>query len=407
MKKKYLALVMAAILLCGCSNEPQISTVEAGKIAEETPSKITFDGNSIANSNTENMLPDTTSDGNSKEEKTPSETPSSGDSSNEWGVKVDADVTVTQGAKYGVYYPTFKTYSEAEAFEIKQKLLGDTNAEFIKVDAHGDYNYIWETGDISLVVHGGAGSFDINGDYAVFINNIFGPPRPGSQSNADHFTQCELDFCTREQAVNAVAEILAELGVNVADDPETYSISLPDLLTEVEYDRVNNPFWAENYPEVIGKKYECYYIKFNAELGGIPIYNEMINYRTVPNLATGNPEITAIYSANGLQYLYVDMYPASFELAEEITELVSAEDAAQIAVSKYVDVAGQTAVNIDKITLMYVFLPKGNDPSTKFVPAWICSGTIREVSTERGPIPTESVERLDIIIDARTGQEII
>ncbi|MCH5209253.1 MAG: hypothetical protein J1F04_10225, partial [Oscillospiraceae bacterium] len=324
-----------------------------------------------------------------------------------WGVKVDADVTVAQGATYGVYYPTFKTYSEAEAFEIKQKLMGDIDAEFIKVDSHGDYNYIWETEDISLVVRGGAGSFAIDGDYAIFINDIFGPPRPGSQSNADHFTQCELDFCTREQAVNAVAEILAELEVSVADDPEVFSIALPDLLNEAEYNRVNHPYWAENYPEVIGKEYECYYIKFNAELGGVPIYNELINYTTVPDLITGNPEIKAIYSADGLKYLYVDMYPVGFELAEEITKLVSAEDAAQLAVSKYADVAGQTAVNIDKITLMYVFLLKGNDPSVKFVPAWICSGTIRAVSTERGKTPIESIKKLDIIIDARTGQEII
>lgn len=388
MKKKYLALVIAAMLLCGCSNEPQISTVEAGKIAEETPSKITF-GNDL---NTENQS---------------SKTPSSGGSSDEWGVKVDADVTVAQGATYGVYYPTFKTYSEAEAFEIKQKLMGDIDAEFIKVDSHGDYNYIWETEDISLVVRGGAGSFAIDGDYAIFINDIFGPPRPGSQSNADHFTQCELDFCTREQAVNAVAEILAELEVSVADDPEVFSIALPDLLNEAEYNRVNHPYWAENYPKVIGKEYECYYIKFNAELGGVPIYNELINYTTVPDLITGNPEIKAIYSADGLKYLYVDMYPVGFELAEEITKLVSAEDAAQLAVSKYADVAGQTAVNIDKITLMYVFLLKGNDPSVKFVPAWICSGTIRAVSTERGKTPIESIKKLDIIIDARMGQEII
>lgn len=407
MKKKYLALIVAAMLLCGCSNEPQISTVEAGKIVEETPSKITFGGDSNANSNTENSPSDTTSGSDSNKEKTSSETPSSGDSSDEWGIKVDADVTVAQGAAYGVYYPIFKSFSEAEAFEIKQKLLGDIDAEFIKVDAHGDYNYIWETGDTSLVVRAGAGSFDISGDYAVFINNIFGPPTPGRQSNADHFTQCELDFCTREQAVNAVVEILVELEVSVADDPDIYSISLSDLLNEVEFDRVNYPSWAMEYPDVIGKEYECYYIKFNAECGGVPIYNEMINYTAVPDLITGNPEITAIYSANGLQYLYVDMYPVDFELAEEITKLVSAENAAQIAVSKYVDVAGQMAVNIDKITLMYVFLPKGNDISAKFVPAWVCSGTIKEVVTGRGSTPIESVERLDIIIDARTGQEII
>lgn len=394
-KTTAIAALTAALLLAGCAaGKKEITTVDVGNIIEETPSKIVM-GSSAGSQGEENV----SSLGNT-----------GGDPSNtNSGISIDADITVPQSTEFGTYFVDDKPCSEERAREIKQILFGDADMKFeISKSPAGDI-YLWgDTDDLHLTVDSRNSRISIEGYFSVCIKNAFDAPRPGNSNNVDLFEQRDLDFMTREQAIKTVADILDKLDIKVSDDPDIYSLDENGLKA------ANEATHATKFPSV-DKSCECYYIKFNALYGDIPIYNELINFQGEGLMP--NPEVTAILSADGLQYLYISDPPGKTELKAPITSMITAEQAANIISEKYSYVEN-LQVSIDEIKLMYIYdLPNNNEAAehkgaTKMHPAWICRGSaIYYISKEIQELRHEKWEsytlQIDIILDAVTGKEIL
>lgn len=439
MKRKLLALLVTASLLCGCAKSEEIPTVDVGKIMEETPSKITIgdisENNISQNGGSDSMgensaaeIPPSVTDNsntpNSSGESSSAQTPSSSSGTQSSaaansqkrpdGVVINADVTVPQATSYGVYYSYTESCSEAKALEIKQILPVDQKAKYTVTNSRNGNNYHWRTDDSEipkLVINGYSSDITFDSELAWYIRYwVFDPPNPGKVTNIKFFEQRDLDFCTREKAVKTVTDILDKLEISVCPNPEIYSLDVKGLEKATAAIIEELPAREEDMKKA-DKSLECYYIRFNAEFGGIPIYNKMINYDTFDGFMN-NPEITAIVSANGLEYLYISRYPRKNELKNSVTTLIPAQSAAQKVVDKYGDIAN-TSVMIDKIELMYIndILDKKEiaerNGAVKLTPAWVCSGTKWETLSKPGFGTWENEKHFEMLIDAVTGKQII
>ncbi len=435
--KRLLTLLLMTILLCGCSSNSNITTVDVDKLAEETPSKITIDVDPISEGETSSKATidvDSISDGETSSKATTDVDPISKDSSTNNPIKensnsgegtesgsiaVNADVTIPSQSSYGIYGVSFAKMSESDAFKIKNILwegiaekYDDVEYEVVK-SRYGE-NYIWSNKSIRLGIGSYNSRISMNSEFSGFILNVFYPPTVNSATNVKSFEQCDLDFCTRKDAIEAVLEILEQIDVKVYDDPDVYSLNQRDLKNAANETLKKYPSIKDSgtFPTTIDSKYECYYIRFNAQYNGVPIYNQMINFKTIPDYFINNPEIEAIYSSEGLKYLQISNYPYQINLEKEVTELISAEDAARIAVDKYKDVKTSSSISIDKVDLMYVYTPTvksditSGEYSAMMTPSWVCSGTLR-YNTVNSDDADKIELKNDIIIDAVTGKEII
>ena len=385
-KKKTLSSIVVAafaatFFLCSCSKQQNISTVDIENLEGSSSEKVTLIGE------------------DSK-------------------MVVDADVLVPSKAEYGVYTASYSNY---EPQLVKSILLGDVEAKLNEYPSEKngiiETSYIWNYENTELYFFDSTPMIMLTSDLYNFINCVFSPPYMSSEGNAEMFESCELSFCTGDEAVEAVLEILNELGINVADNPDVYSLSQSDLKSVVNLYTENNIFndyQLEYIPDTVDSSHECYYIKFNAAYNGIPLYNQYLSYKTITDFTMSNPEINAIYSADGLKYLCVTFYRGDVQEIDEVTRLISAEAAAQTALNKYKDVVTASEINFDAIELMYVYTPLNGETklnekgSVKMSPAWVCSGTI--VSTEQDKFGGEDqlvTEKVTVLIDAMTGMEII
>lgn len=406
------AIVFAVTALCGCSkstdNSSDIPTIDVGNIELATPSKITNSNNSGIISS-ENPTSETRS--NSDQSTENGSAPLPGESSG--GMVIDADVSVPSGGSYGEYYVWETGYTEEKAFKIMQRLLGKTDVQYSVFEYDSGDIYHFEEGDLSITIDERYSRIGLNTDLSLKIRNLFEQPRPEETTNIGFFEQRDLDFATRADTVKNIKEMLSNLGVDVCDDPAVYTLDekgLEKAMDEFEKEHPNNSY--EYMPSAPYKNFECYYIEFNAKLGGVPIYNQFINYKTLEGFML-NPEITAIVSAEGLKYLSICYLPQKTELKTEVTKMISAQDAAAVAAENYA--YSKYPVNINKISLMYINTilekseRKGKEGAVKMIPVWVCSGTVvREYDmSKRGGEVIYREEGIDIYIDAVTGKEIV
>lgn len=353
--------MMVILMCCSCSNgEISQTVIDANQLSKNTPDKITVSAEDTAN--TEN---------------------------NDTAI-IDADVVLPDNTKYAVYNVSNRTRSEEEAKEIKNLLLNDPDADFelLKYD-DGIMIYHWENNDRTLIVRGDNMDLGMITSFSNYVLDRFSPPSPNGALKPE-FEQHELGFCSIQSAANTVTEILNDIGISVVNPPEVFSISLTEDARETPI--------------------ECYYMRFNMQYDSIPIYNELISYKTIPDYATFNPIVDAIYSTDGLMYLDVVDYLGNIEKAYDVTELITAEAAAQTTLNKYNDVVTTSSIVFDKIELMYVYIPDKKDKVVRMSPAWICTGSNTEIvdlSERGGTGTTEQIRKITVIINALDGKEII
>lgn len=375
MKHKGITVLALIVVLSGCTSASDNSGIDIDDLSEQYSSEIRIDENS--------------------------------------SIKVDAEVIVPQNPHLGVYSASFMDY---DIEKVKSILLKDTDSEpETTTIKNGDIIYTWigETERLSI----DKTSIWFESDLSDFILNVFLPPTRKGKTNADLFSECDLDFCSRSEAIENVVYALSNMGIDVDPIPEIYSFTQSDLQSVkdlYEKDTSFYPFDTSLYPKAVDKTDECYYMTFNAQYNNTPLYNELLIYKTINDFALGNPEINVIYSSEGIRYLYVMDYRREVRLTDSVTKVISAEEAAQKALNKYNEVVTTSEVNFDTIKLMYVYTPinsggHGSDQSTvKMSPAWVCSGTI--VKTEKSKTGGDDVtvsEKVTVLIDAQTGVEII
>lgn len=329
------------------------------------------------------------------------------------GVIVDAQVVIPDTYQYGAFLAEYPQISSEYIEKAKSLLINDPDPS---LTVSGDI-YSYDAGSKYLGICSRFLAYE-DTDFSNLILNIFLPPTRKGATNAERFADCDLSFCSQEQAVADTVDILAQLDISVAGQPRVFSLSQKDLQSAKELYTVDNsfyPFDTSLYPDNIDLSYECYYIKFNAQYEQIPLYNELFIYKTIPDFAIEHPEINVIYSAQGIKYISVSGYRPALSNAQAVNHIVEPQAAAQAICDKYADVVSKDRIVFDRIELMYVYTPApgythGSDEEqlVQMHPAWVCTGSVTSTQTGgRGEAERIAAERIAILIDAQTGREII
>lgn len=419
--KKYLALKMASLMLggficvgvlSGCSNskKTELEYVDVSDLPNVSKSEIpSFVFNETDGTETsESTVNDNQSD------NTEIEIFTNGNQSDK------AEIEISMSSEY---YSAVAEPVKFDVEKVKSVFFGNTNVIGNTINRPDrDPIYNWEYNDKKLTIINDNAMIEYSSDPATFINIIFGPPIQGNKGNTHLFEHRDddLDFCTRDEAVKAVSDTLSELGISVYNKAIVYSLCQSDMQAVVDAECEKGDFYQfddewQRIPVTsynVQKNQECYYIVFNADWNGIPIYNGELYYMTIKDLVIFQPKITAIYSAEGIVELKVEEY-RSINQGEKISQLISPETAAQVVGEKYKDVVGIEKITFDQMSLMYVLTPYSENGKiapykTNLMPVWICAVEMTEYTYDRetgtqAPVTSQKY----IFIDAQTGVEII
>ena len=433
-----LALVMGIGALSGCSDETelQMEYVDAGALANASLPQISAvelengGGNPNAADSSDPEAPSSDSLGSTQPSGNSAGTSSPANSSS--GAPTEsktAEIVIPNVSEYGVYFV------ECEIFDpekVKSVLLGDVDItpeirDYSKDDPHYPYPiYDWKNDSVSLYVNNNnSPSFNLLKDQFTLARTMFLPPQYNTDGAIEYYEHIndELDFCTREQAVKNVKETLNKIGITVSGSADVYTLSQGDLQKLVDEDIAAGRFYdphtslkdlnqtpLDSY--TVDKSQECYYIVFRQEHSGVPIYNLHSYYTTIKDFVIFHPDITAAYSADGLIMLSVDEYHGNITESEKVTQLITAESAAQAVTKKYSDM-GASRVDFDKLELMYVFTPifvngKLDINKYKMIPAWVCTVHYTRWTSDRSSKDYGYVtSKNTVLINAMTGDEII
>lgn len=339
-----------------------------------------------------------------------------------------AEINIPQAAEYIIGTAEFSLF-DPEA--VKNAFWGDEEITPEILDYTDDRHpypiYIWKKDGMQLYVNNNSIGAYISSAFTIMLDNFTELPNYNWDGGMDEFEHNadELNFCSREQAVENVKEKLAEINVNVSENTDVYAICQSDLQKKVDKEIAANKFVdyndyikGEEDPKLItsykvDKSQECYLIVFREEYNGVPFYNYQLGFETIKDLTIFHPTIKVYYSANGIIGLLIDDYRANITEEEKITSLISAKTASELVSKKYEDIAGMEKIVFDKVELMYVITPnhidgKVNILKAKIVPAWVCTIHVTENGLNKRTMQEEIMtHRATVLIDARTGAEII
>ncbi len=403
--KMMLAICLFMVVLTGCSagNDQSMDLVDIGELTSnsyfEIP-PIDFGGSDFTSS-TSNSSSDDSSIGNSS----------------------TTEVNVSNGLQCNI---CTAEYTDFDPEKVKSVLLGNIGVTpEITYNRSGNPIYSWRTDDSTLVVNSGSAMVSLTGYMMSMIENLFSRPNDRSNGNVDFYEHRneDLDFCTREAAIKDVTKKLEEIGVKVYEKADIYTLTQTDLQKAVNKACADGTFYdfhsiskdeakhLDSY--TVKKSEECYYIVFNAEFNGIPIYNEPFSYQTLKDVTMFHPQIHAIYSVDGLVGLRISNYRGIVSANDNVTQLISPESVSQLVTTKYSEVEGIDQIAFNKVELMYVFTPNSIDGKinvlkARMIPAWVCTIEIRRQGYDRTTGQNGLITSRDtILIDALSGVEII
>ncbi len=341
-----------------------------------------------------------------------------------------AEVVIPKTSEYGVY---IAEHCEFDPEKVKTAILGDVSitpeiTENRDSHTNEDYKiYTWKKDDIVLWVNCRSWSFDLTSELSYVADHILYKPNKNHDGNIEAFKRLDepLDFCTPEQAVNDIRGKLTQCGINVSANADVYALHQDEMQRMVDelcaeghfYDLEETRKGLDAKPltsYTVDKSEECYYIVFNEEFGGVPIYNYIHNFETINGLDILPPEITAVYSSDGLMGLMVNHYRGKITESEKVTQLITPQSAVQAVTAKYSDI-GASKVEFDKVELMYVLTPntidgKINALKAKLTPAWVCTVYYTIWTTDKRQaegVKSYVTSKETVLIDAVTGAEII
>lgn len=410
-----LAIIMMIVLFSGCFSETKsdFNLVDVDQLISDPTQNfppIVFGGNNSVGASSPSSITENPTDDTSVSSDLPNQSNSSD----------SANVEIPLSNNY--YTATAETFQYVPE-EVKRAILGDADTSFeILESPNREPTYVWKNAEKELFVDNDANIVDFSTDFCQIIDQVF--PNPVNYSRyLDYYEllNVELDFCSSNEAIKSVAETLSRFGVNVSAYADIYALHQEELQRVADEECKNGRLLKldENGIEVpistcvFDKSQECYYIVLYADYKSVPIYNRTLDFLTIKDLSIFHPTITAVYSANGLEKLFISEYRTITNESEEITQIISPETVTVVVGEKYKDVVGIEMISFDRISLMYVYTAntdngKINLRSTRMSPAWICTISITQntFDSEFGEQVVITTQK-DIVIDAQTGMEII
>lgn len=192
----------------------------------------------------------------------------------------------------------------------------------------------------------------------------------------DVYSNGNLEFMSREEAIGNVEEILSRNGVSIYGEAKVYELTAEKMKQEQEKainedDNVKKQI-KEGYlkEQEFVKDDECYVLFFRSEVNNIPItqdlYVDEVSGRTIEGM-----NIEVWINKDGIMNLIMLNAVEKLNELEKPDKLLSVDEAMSKLQQRYDSVITDNKMNFNEITLEYVGIPDGKKVTEiKFVPTW-------------------------------------
>ncbi|SHI12359.1 hypothetical protein SAMN02745196_03022 [Clostridium collagenovorans DSM 3089] len=192
----------------------------------------------------------------------------------------------------------------------------------------------------------------------------------------DVYSNGNLEFMSREEAIGNVEEILSRNGVSIYGEAKVYALTAEKMKQEQEKAISENENVKQQIKEGYLKKQEfvkddeCYVLFFRSEVNNIPItqdlYLDEVSGRVVEGI---NTEVWI--NKDGIISLIISNVVEKLSELENPENLLSVDEAMSKLQQRYDSVITDNKMNFNEITLEYVGIPDGKKVTEiKFVPTW-------------------------------------
>lgn len=182
----------------------------------------------------------------------------------------------------------------------------------------------------------------------------------------------DFNFSTRKEAYDKVKSILSDLGINIYEEYECYSLPVEWMKEEYEdYQKQLSAAYKEKLKETgddieihWSEEMDCYYFVFRQKIESFPVTDKQRDYDNVYILA---PIINVYYSQNGIENFRISYtYNGTVERKEPI---LSEKEALEKLNQHYNSIILDGTYLVSKIELEYVPIPDKGD-SFLLTPSW-------------------------------------
>lgn len=205
----------------------------------------------------------------------------------------------------------------------------------------------------------------------------------------------QLGFKDRESICSEISDLLKD--INAGDDYAytVYALDHQTMRQEEYHGSIDGGVDRSQYKPDWTADDDCYYAVLRQRLDGIPVYHVFAGL--FPALSDSNAPVSVLLSANGVEYLDIEMIFEFSDLAP-VPSLAEFEDAAQAVTQKYGGVLGGGAYFFKSAELNYYVDLNSGKGTYSVRPCWIFKGIESNGGAEK-PV--------QVILDAATCEEIV
>ncbi|MGB8455952.1 MAG: hypothetical protein WCD89_27010 [Anaerocolumna sp.] len=244
------------------------------------------------------------------------------------------------------------------------------------------------------------------------------------------YTQENLGFMTRSEALETVSDVLTELSLDVMDDAEIYAIDsitmqtqqdeeiqrLIDRQKEAGISPTQDPTYGYQTKDAFTPEDDFYILFFKMVQNKIPVTQKSYTIQA-SNRALNGSTARVAFSRNGIIQLNFNGIYQQQGIAESPSTLISVEEALREAYEEHNSIISTDKVTVTAVDFEYVPVPyNSNYDEVKLTPAWCLTLAYERDKTSNKPSnkPSKdgkqdsqsSVSNRMIFINAVTGEEI-
>lgn len=205
----------------------------------------------------------------------------------------------------------------------------------------------------------------------------------------------QLDFQSRESVTSVISNLLEDINAKCDYEYKLYALDHRTMEQEEYHGGMDGGEDRSQYKPSWSAEDDCYYAVLRQRLEGIPVYH--VYAGLFPELSDSNAPVSVLLSANGVEYLDIEMIFEFSDLAP-VPSLAEFEDAAQAVTQKYSGILGGGAYFFKSAELNYYVDLNSGKGTYSVRPCWIFKGTESNGGTEK---------LVQVILDAATCEEIV
>lgn len=229
--------------------------------------------------------------------------------------------------------------------------------------------------------------------FFTYINHAFRLQQGYSDYNAYKYsTEKDLSFETRQNAFNAIKEVLRNIGIEVGEEYRCFALDYKTMQQEEYVIDINGDIDKEAYKDSWTQDDDSYYFIINQSYKETPAYH--IFYDAFPLVADENAPIQVIYNKNGIQFLQIEKV-FTFRQEEGVYNLKSFSEVAEVLQKKYGMLLGDSFYEVNFAQLYYME-NKLSENRYEILPVWI----FRTKESSTGKV-------LQDVVNAQTAEEIV